>query len=273
MHFWIDKRSNYGIGQNRSMAGLSHQHRRIRSKSIVTPVRPSTSQPYAKSHHRNRHLDLDHRPTAARIQHSTPESSVLQLTPHPLSSHHVPVIHSVYPREELSINMNGSIVSSRSNFIANQWLPIYLKGGICVATALTLLTLKLYYDNNLTGLQLLTFGSTSVILLTFAIITSITYCRIRRNRLTRLPHVYQELFTEPVILPVNNNQMTRMQHVRQELFTDPVIQPVHSDQMTTELIDECADPPPPYAVAVRLPETHPTIDCSPPPSYEKINII
>ena len=258
MHFWIDKRSSYGIGHNRSMAGHSYQHRRIRSKSIVTPVRhhpsgvPSTSQQHAKSHlhhHRNRHLDLDHRPTAVRIQHhSTPENPALQSNTHILNNHRVPVIHSVYAREELSVNhLVDPIESSRrSNCIANHWLPIYLKCGICVATALTLLTLKLYYDNDLTGLQLLTFGSTSIMLLAFSI--TITFLRMRRNRLMQIQRVQHENF-------------------------EPVIQPVINNRIREQSIEECVDPPPPYAVAVRLPEKHATIDCSPPPSYEKINII
>lgn len=258
MHFWIDKRSNYGIGHNRSMAGVSYQHRRIRSKSIVTPIRqhpppcvPSTSQHYAKSHHlhsqRNRHAELDHRPS--RIpHHSAPESSSSQINPSPMNSHQI-VVHSVYPRPEvLAINhVVDSNHSTRNNSITGQWLPIYLKGGICVATAIILLTIKFYYDNYMTGLELLTFGSMSIALLIFS--TTIAIMRMRKKRITLSQQFHHEQFTEPVIEPINNNQMT------------------------TLTLNAPVDLPPPYAVAIRLPEKQSTIDCSPPPSYEKINII
>lgn len=259
MHFWIDKRSNYGIGHNRSMAGVSYQHRRIRSKSIVTPIRqhpppcvPSTSQHYAKSHHlhhhRNRHVELDHRLPASRIpHHPTPESSSSQSNPLPINIQQI-VVHSVYPRPEvLPINHVVDSLDSTRSGITSHWLPIYLKGGICVATAIILLTIKFYYDNYMTGLELLTFGSMSIALLIFS--STIVILRMRKKRLTLSQRIQQELFAEPVIEPTINNQMT------------------------TVTLDEPIDLPPPYAVAIRLPEKQSTIDCSPPPSYEKINMI
>lgn len=260
MHFWIDKRSNYGIGHNRSMAGVSYQHRRIRSKSIVTAIRqhpppcvPSTSQHYAKSHHlhsqRNRQIDLEHRSPATRIpNHPTPESSTAQSNPLPNSSLQI-VVHSVYPRPEvLPINhVVDSLDSTRSSGITSHWLPIYLKGGICVATAIILLTIKFYYDNYMTGLELLTFGSMSIALLIFS--STIVILRMRKRRLTMSQQFHHEHFAEPVIEPTINNQLT------------------------TLTIDEPVDLPPPYAVAIRLPEKQSTFDCSPPPSYDKINMI
>lgn len=253
MHFWIDKRSSYGIGHNRSLAGLSYQHRRIRTKPIVVPARQncSTGAPssFAKphNHHRNRQMDFDHRSTAARLnqinsQHQTSENSALPNSHH-LSTQQVPAIHSVYTRHELPVSHLVDPIENSRSCVGNYWLPIYLKGGICVTTALTLLTLKLYYDNVLTAIQLLIFGSTSLILMTF--IVTITLLRMRRMR----------------------NQSVQRENI------EPVIQPVIINQMTTQSIDGCIDHPPPYAVAVTFPEKHATINCSPPPSYEKINII
>lgn len=262
MHFWIDKRSNYGIGHNRSMAGLTnHQHRRMRSKSIVTPLRqhpaciPSTSQHHAKSHHlshhRNRQLqELDVRTNASRIpQESNPESSTYQSQSAGLNSNHVPVVHSVYPRDETN-HLHHVVGNSRGNAFADTSFPVYLKGGICIAMAIILLTVKLYFDNELNGLQLVTFGSMSLVLLVFTM--TITILRMRKKRSMLHLRVENEVSFQPII-----------------------DEPVVLNQSTTQSLaeDDSNDLPPPYAVAVRLPEKQSIIDCSPPPSYEKIHMI
>jgi hypothetical protein len=257
MHFWIDKRSSYGIGYNRSMSGLSYQHRRVRSKSIVTPVRqhlppciPSTSH-HAKSHLRSRNIEQENRANQSR---TTPNisgiaSAVDSRASVALNSQYVPVIHSVYPRhDEMAINpVIDSNESSRSNSVTNHWLPIYLKGGICVAMALILVTLKLYYDNDLSGLQMLAFGLMAIVIVLFTM--TISVLRMKKNR---------------AVLNLRDHN---------DNFTELVIQP-HNNQILLQSIDEVNEPPPPpYAVAVAYPEKQSTIYESPPPSYEKINII
>jgi hypothetical protein len=264
MHFWIDKRSSYGIGYNRSMSGLSYQHRRVRSKSIVTPVRqhlppciPSTSH-HAKSHHlhhhRSRHAEQDHRASQSRVTQnvSGSASAIEHHAPvaHPvaLNSQYVPVIHSVYPRhDEMTINPGTeSNDSSRSNSVTNHWLPIYLKGGICVAMALVLVTLKLYYDNDLSGLQMLAFGLMAVVIVLFTMTVSVL--RMKKNR---------------AVLNLRDHN---------DNFAELVIQP-HNNQIVLQSIDEVNEPPPPYALAISFPEKQSAVYESPPPSYEKINII
>ncbi|CRK93978.1 CLUMA_CG007504, isoform A [Clunio marinus] len=260
MHFWIDKRSNYGIGYNRSMAGLSYQHRRLRSKSLVTPMRqytsspPSTSQHHLKSHHlhyhhRHRLGDFEqHRlPPPLRAQHSSNENrsnaSSFQANNYP-----TPVIHSVHPRDESTINhVDDLIHNTRRNSVINNWLPIYLKGVICITTAIILLALKLYYDNELTTLQLVTFCSMSILFMVFT--TIISLLRIGRNRLTR-----SENFHEQIIEPST----------------------MASNQITTQSNNcDTIELPPPYHVALTLPDKNSSFKCeeSPPPSYDKINII
>lgn len=228
MHFWIDKRqSSYGIGgHNRSMAGLSYQHRRIRSKSLTTQARLNASciLPQAAEQSRTN-------PQRTHQQPSTQNASSL-------NAQHVPVIHSVYIRDTLPVShLVDSLESSRSSAVTNHWLPIYLKSGICFAMAITLLALKLYYDNDIKVLHLLWFGGTLIVLLILSIIVSTI--RMRRSR--------NESFTTTIIEPAEVNHAT-----------------THS---TSYEIDEL---PPPYAIAVRLPEK---VLESPPPSYEKINII
>jgi hypothetical protein len=252
MHFWIDKRSSYGIGHNRSMGGVTYQHRRIRSKSIVTPVRqhpppcvPSTSHQHVKSHHQ-RNRPAEHTADRPRTLHSSSTEIPAPISNAPaLHAQYVPVIHSVYPRDELPLtHVVDSIESSRS--LTNHWLPIYLKGGICVAMAIVLVTLKLYYDNDLNGFQLITFGSMSIVIVIFTV--TISFLRSRKSQVLRNQR------------DVNDN------------FTELMIEPMMSNQIIVQSIDESVEPPPPYAVALSFPEKQSVYE-SPPPSYEKINII
>jgi hypothetical protein len=257
MHFWIDKRSSYGIGHNRpGMAGggpSSYQHHRrdhrSRSKSIVTPqiaIRPHpTSSHLPKLHHnRNRHVEGDHRTTSttAAALPSTTESSP-QISMH-LNQQHIPVIHSVYPRNELSVNhVVESSESSRSNGIINHWLPIQIICGICILLAISLVVLKLYYDKSLTGLQFLFFASVSLV---FLICTTFS-CLIKMRK----------------------THLMLRQRIQNEIFTETVIEPIR-----LQTYDDDGSPPP-YNVAINLPEK-PRINqhsSTPPPSYEKINII
>lgn len=260
MHFWIDKRSNYGIGHNRSMAGFSYQHRRIRAKSLVTPMRlhppsvPSTSQQHVKTHHphhhRNRHLDFEHRSPAARLnQHSSNESAGSSSSPLPLNHQHVPVVHSVYPPDGLTlVHVPSSQVSNRT--LAN-WLPIYIKIAFQALFLLFILvSLGICSNNQLNGLSILVFGITCFVF--FIITTTISIKRMRRNVFFE-QHSQNETFST-IIVPANNNQMT-----------------------THSVSCETIEPPPPYALAINLPEkkstSHYKAQESPPPSYEKISIV
>lgn len=257
MHFWIDKRSSFGIGHNRSMAGLSYQHRRIRSKSIAPPARqslpgaPSASLHYAKSphlhHQRNRHVVVDSRPTSSRLlQRANPGNAVLPSVPC-ISSQSVPT-PTICPREAHSPSIHlidpTEDTGNDCTDINWTWIPIYLIGGISITSSLTFLILDLYNKNALNVVHILTFGTISIMLLIFTIIRTIV-----RNRWMRYERGQPEH---------SNNRAN---------------QTVINHPMATQSIEECLDPPPPYAVAVKLPENHIIIDCSPPPSYEKINVI
>lgn len=258
MHFWIDKRSSYGIGYNRSMSGLSYQHRRVRSKSLVTPVRqhlpssrPSTYQ--AKSNHLpSSNSDSEHRIVQPRSRQSVPATpSRVENAPvsHPiaLNSQYVPVIHSVYPRQD-EINTISVIESNRSSrsSVTNNWLPIYLKSGICVAMALVLVALKLYYDNDLSGLQLLAFSLMTIVIVLSTVTVSIL--RMKKNRTVLNLRDHNDNYANLVLHPQSN-------------------------QIMLQSIDE-VELPPSYDLAVSFPEKRfVTPHESPPPSYDKINII
>lgn len=262
MHFWIDKRSNYGIGHNRSMAGFSYQHRRIRAKSMVTPMRlhppsvPSTSQQHVKTHHphhhRNRHAEFEHRSPAARLnQHSSSESAGSSSSPLPLNQQHVPVVHSVYPRDELTINHVADSSEVGHRIVAN-WLPIYIKIAFQALFLLFILvSLGICSNNQLNGLSMLVFGITCFVF--FIITTTISIKRMRKN-----------LFFD--------------QRIQNETFTETIIEPAINNQMATHSVScETIEPPPPYALAIKLPEkkstSHYKAQESPPPSYEKISIV
>jgi hypothetical protein len=247
MHFWIDKRSSYGIGHNHHR-GISPYHqnqfRRIRSKSIVTPqIRqhpiPSTSSQHAKSHHRNRHTESDQQRlmTIPRIQqHSTTagNSPAVPNVPMHLNQQHIPVIHSVYPRDDLPVVLESS-ESTRSNAVINHWLPIQIICVICIILSITLVILKLYFDNEMSELQLLSFGLISIAFLFCTTIISIL--RMRKNQLILQGRIQNEIFTETVM---SNNQL---------------------------------DTPPPYNIAIKHSSAYNNRQSSPPPSYDKINII
>lgn len=267
MHFWIDKRSSYGIGHNR-MAGLTsyHHRNRIRSKSIITPqiaIRPhpipSTSHHQnAKSHqHRNRHVEPDHRPnttTSRTEQHSITIPPQVPSIPMHLNSQYVPVIHSVYPREEVSINhLVESTESTRSNGIIYHWLPIQIICVICISLAIAFLVLKLYFDNEVTGLHVLSFGSICIAFLMCT--TTISILRMRKTQYTLRQRLQNDIFTGTAVDSLNHNQIIMQSHC-----------------------DVSTEPPPPYNVAINLPDKQSTLQINkqsltPPPSYEKINII
>lgn len=113
--------------------------------------------------------------------------------------------------------------------------------------AIILLTLKLYYDNDLNSLQLLTFWSMSIVLLMYTTIISVL--RMRKGR---------SMISQPGL----------------ENFLDRV-EPSTTNQVTTQRHDDSSEPPPPYAVAITLPEKAFKPQESPPPSYasaEKLTI-
>lgn len=240
MHFWIDKRSNYGIGQNRSLTGLSYPNRRVRNKPMLAPCRPpvpcvpSTSHQHSKSLHppRTRPSAPENVPVAA------PAQSIA------LNIHHVPVIHPVYVSME-HLQVNHVVESSEHTsheLTLKRCFPIYLKCVLCVSIMLTLLTVKFYEDNNRAGLfwLLAAFGSVSLLLLLLPIM--LTNCVCERKRRTTISQ------NEVVLNPTRNNQ-----------------------EATHDI--ESLEPPPPYAVAVKLADKAFIPQESPPPSYEKINII
>lgn len=262
MHFWIDKRSPFGnnFGYNRSLAGLSYQHRRIRSKSTVTPFRPishtqsndnrsaipSTSHVAPKSHYHHRH-HRHHRQGESSIRIVSSSNSQHENGPSHSSAqqHHIQITANVpvtvYHRDELPVN---HVVDSlddttiRSHTLSNQWLPIYLKFGICCCMAIILIVLKLYYDNELTKLQLLTFGTMTIIFLAFS--TTVSILKMHKNRM---------------LLPEASSAAT-------EVIVDPVLVQLDNNQ-------DMSDNPPPYNIAIKFPEKISHYSEAP-PAYDKI---
>lgn len=244
MHFWIDKRatfggrSNFGLGYNRSigMSGMSYQHRRMRSKSLVTPIRqfPPPSVPSSSHHAKSQHLHHQQ-----RQRHVPPEGAVAASNAISLNSHHIPVVHSVYP--ELATNHVDSIEGITSERPLRRCFFVYLKCVLCISVLLIFLTVKLYEDNNQIGLIWLLTSFGSICLVLFLL------CVTKR----RAPSV--------------TNPPSRVSPVR---FSNTRV--IHNHGLIIH--DESPEPPPPYE-AVRLNEKAFITKESPPPSYEKINSI
>lgn len=233
MHFWIDKRqsTNYGVGANRHMsAGLpSYQPRRVRSKAL--PIRPPVPNASKTNNHRNRQIDS----RAARIPQSvTVESGSLTPSTY-LNQQYVPVIHSVYPRDEVSV------VEISEN---NHWLPVKIICTICILLASLLLILKFYFDNELTGLQLSIFGIVSLIILTCFL--TIYILRIRKTHSISSHRAGNDIRTDEV-----NNQILMQLHFQGS--------PPSYEEIVAISLPEKASP------------VHHTIT-TPPPSYDNIHI-
>ena len=245
MHFWIDKRSNYGIGQNRSMTGMNYQNRRIRSKSLTTPMRPHPPPCIpSTSHHHHHSKTTQHRARHHTTAPDNPAAAAIPSTSAGLNSQHVPVIHSVYPQNDLPVVPDSSD-NTRGSISLRRCFLIYLKCVLSLSILMILLTVKFYSDNNQMGLfwLLITFGVISLMLLTFPIFFSNKLCE-RKNRSTINMQTQNEVVTGPLV----NNQV----------IAPPI---------------EISEPPPPYAVAIKISEKPHIHYESPPPSYEKINII
>lgn len=240
MHFWIDKRatfggrSNFGLGHNRSMAGMGYQHRRMRSKSLVTPIRqfPPPSVPSTSHHPKSYHVQHQH-----RQRHVAPETAPA-LNAISLNSHHVPVVHSVYP--ELAVNHTDSTDGITNETPLRRCFFVYLKCVLCITILMVFLTVKLYEDNNQIGLiwLLTTFGSICLVLFLL--------CFTKRRA------------------PLATNQPSRV-------GLESNTRVPHNHELIIH--DESPEPPPPYAVAVKLNEKAFITKESPPPSYDKINSI
>jgi hypothetical protein len=281
MHFWIDKRSTYGLGQLQRPGGISgfgYQPRRNRNKtshpqnntpqttsstSMATSsttrqqnIAPSTSssnnhQGKSTNHHHHHHHHHHHR--TRNNQHRAGDGVGLQdilieeSTPHnpnsmDLNSHHVPV--SVYPNDDITTHPTIDSTSSRTNGV-NQWLPIQIICGLCMILAITLVLLKLYFESYMTGFQVL-----SLILMSFVFLILTSLLSLLRSRRKR---------------PSSQDTSSQMQST---------INSHHNNQAVIVQATPPSEPPPPYALALTLPEKQSDIKIStPPPSYEKINII
>jgi len=158
-------------------------------------------------------------------------------------------VHSVYPRDEmLPVNHVVDTSDDTRNSLTMHWIPIYLKFAICITMAIILVILKLYYDNELTQLQLVTFVTLSVVFLVCT--TFMSLWRIRKSRL-----------------------MFAQLAAAQNDFLEANVEPVTI--VTRSLSSDGMGDPPPYSIAIQFPEKHSKIkaDSSPPPAYDKIAII
>lgn len=278
MHFWIDKRSPFGpcIGPNRSLAGFNHQ-RRLRSKSMVTPI---------KSYHHNRQhhqvSEQQHHNSAQSSHHPTPmDSSTSSSSSSPIPSqtaYRMPVIHSVYRHNTMTladVNVTPANPHNADNLSIitddlprtsehNQFQPIYLKFGISVALATILLTLKLYFDHQMTSVQFISFAAIAILFLMLTCVVAL----LRRQK--QLPPI---------------NEQRNQQQQPPATFQSPAVPSATNSINYESIIAQRPQqimmglgPPPPYHIAILLPDNakmdaSKMHDESPPPTYDKIAII
>lgn len=295
MHFWIDKRSSYGFGhyQRPGMAGFGYYPRRNRaakagggnapaphslsSSNAAGSSSSSSSQPSSASSHQlqgkttNHHHHHHHR--AHHHHHRNQRGGValgadveLQQdfidNSSDLDSHHVPVVHSMYPNDDLTAASHPHDTTSRHNenggggsLLANQWLPIQIICGLCMILAITLVLLKLYFESYMTGFQVL-----SLILMSFVLLILTTLLSLLRTRRKRpSPQLQRHSLVESQLQSsITSGSQQQQQTVIVQSSPPPAT----------------CEPPPPYALALTLPEKQSDINSTtPPPSYEKINII
>jgi hypothetical protein len=276
MHFWIDKRSSYGLGQHSRPSGMGsgfgYQPRRNRktnsqqtsssSSSSATSsaqrqqtVAPSTSSlnsqgkmtnnrqlPHHHHHHHHRHRgrNQQHSGDDVALQNILieDEESTTQNANSLMSNSQIPAVLPVYLDNVIATHQTIESTCIQTTAV-NHWLPIQIICGLCMILAITLVLLKLYFESYMTGFQVVSLILISIVFLILT--TLISLLQSRRKRLSQL-------------------QTTLNSHNGQ---TAALVQ-------TTELLDS----PPPYALALSLPEKQSEIEISsPPPSYEKINII
>lgn len=285
MHFWIDKRSPFGpcIGPNRSLAGFNYQ-RRSRSKSMVTPIESyhHNRQHHTVSEQQHHH---QHQNNSAQIgHHLTPmDSSTSSSSSSPIPSqtaYRMPVIHSVYRHNtmtlaEVNVTPAGPHHADNLSIITddlprtsehNQFQPIYLKFGISVALATILLTLKLYFDHQMTSVQFISFSAIAILFLMLTCVVAL----LRRQK--QLPPV-NELTTQQR----DNQQQQQMPTT----FQSPATNSINYESIIAQRPQQIMmglGPPPPYHIAILLPDNAKldatkVHDESPPPTYDKIAII
>lgn len=255
MFYWIDKRQNGPSGGQYN-----------RNQSIVDLFYGENYRPYRQRKRRNRRRQpiTDHR-----------SSNSQALTHQPVPDHAPPTSNVEYTE---SSNQSGAILS------------IYIKIGICVAAAIVVMALKLYFDNVLTGLQLVTFGSLSVIFFGFTLTISDRLCLSNKPVQTESLLEHESVVIDEVQTQSNEESMTQPES--NSLITEPPAYAVVA-------IDEPIEPPPSYAIAAgsasQQPPPYVTSDEgikhdmidpppyaiaakmesleAPPPSYDKINIV
>ena len=125
-------------------------------------------------------------------------------------------------------------------------LPIYLKCAICVAIVSTFLILRLYYADVLNGFPVLILFSATLML----IIVTLTFVFLRLRKIHLMRQYDQQVDSiEPLAQPIIN---------------------IQTETFDTQSVAE-SDSPPPYAVALYLPER--IVSNSPPPSYDQIKVV
>lgn len=287
MHFWIDKRSSYGLGhyQRPGMSGFGYYPRRTRAAKTggTTPPAPHSQQSSASSssaagsssqprqhiapsssaqhgkptnhHHHHHHRSHHHR--NQRSETALTADVELQQDFADLDSHHV--VHSMFQPDDMTTShpleataRNGS---NGGSIMSNQWLPIQIICGLCMILAITLVLLKLYFESYMTGFQVL-----SLILMSFVLLILTTLLSLLRTRRKR---------------PSTSSQLQRHSLVESQVQSSIT----SGSQQQTVIVQSSppsatCEPPPPYALALTLPEKQSDIKITtPPPSYEKINII
>lgn len=274
MHFWIDKHASFGpcIGPNRSLTGFNHQ-RRLRSKSMVTPIK--------SYHHHNRQQHNHHHNTVSDQNNSASTSmdsstSSSSSSPVPLqTAYRMPVIHSVYRHNTMTladVNVVTPAVSQNADNLSmtddlprtsehSQFQPIYLKFGISVALATILLTLKLYFDHQMTSVQFISFAAIAILFLMLTCVVAL----LRRQKQ----------------LPTINENTTRNEHLPTTFQSPDTTNNINYESIIAQRPQQIMmglGPPPPYHIAILLPDNAKSDatklhDESPPPTYDKIAII
>lgn len=240
MHFWIDKRASYSIGpsHSRSMAGFSyHQQRRMKPKPLpMLMLRPHPPPPLAAPSTSQQHFKTHH---LHRSRHAEFEHrSRMQPQNSQSSSPPVNVQHQIPEIRLISPRdeLPATVISTDgAQRDSFRYWPIFLKNGL---KALFLLTTQLAFAHYI-HYELTYFHIALFVLLSvFFFLGSITFSAIE---------------------------------IHQRHRNSSTANPITLRSPSSDTIE----PPPPYAVAIHLPEKVSSYKVreSPPPSYEKINEI
>ncbi|KAG4070399.1 hypothetical protein HA402_006541 [Bradysia odoriphaga] len=284
MHFWIDKRSqSCGFGRARVAASLSgtgigfgHHPRRMGGKSMLTPIHrfPAVDcrpyRPHRETHQNNHRHEHEHadviqqrlRENVRSNQYRAQQGAHVQ-PPHVLQNQQPFHLTNCNPISQfgpshpveleqgtLGVAAIGPVVAQPQNVRTGpeaQLLPSHLKCGMWAALALTTVFVAVIQG---TGLEFLIFCGICTTLILMGCVLSMCTLWNRPRELMVIPPIE----AQAIEARAENSH----------------------DMVTVELTGEPTAQPPPYHIAILLPENtkepEPVLEESPPPSYDKLDI-